>query len=939
MRIDHDRPRGTRALRVLLPLVLLGIGLPLLARLYIDLRWYRELGHTELFLTPLATRLVIGAATGVAAGAVLFLNLRLARSYSGGLPPLFLYDPDGSPRFNLSETSLRLALPACVALAIMTGLYYDRHWSTWLQFLHASDFGLRDPIFGRDVGFYVFGLPFYEALCGLALWLVGSSLALSAGLYALRGALIVTEHHTRVHRPARIHLSALVALLLATLALNSYLGMFEILQSKLGPMMTGASYADVNARLPALRIKIGVAAVAALLVLASSTREDFNLAILGAVLYIGAQVGVQAYPSFVHRFSVRPNQLEREAPYLKYNIEATRAAYGLNAVAERELSARGTLTAEDIAQNRDTVENIRLWDHQPLLETFAQIQEIRTYYDFAAVDNDRYRINGQLRQVMLSARELTTDSDSLPNPTWINKRLEFTHGYGLTLGPVNETTQEGLPVLFVQDIPPVSHVPDLRVTRPGIYFGELSSDYVFVRTRNREFDYPAGQGNAETDYDGKAGIRFDTPWLRLALALELGSIEILLSDDVDSDSRALLHRNIRTRLQRVAPFLKLDADPYLVVRDDGTLVWICDAYTTTRRYPYSEPDRRYGHNYIRNSVKAVIDAYDGTVTLYAADEQDPLLRTWRRIFPNSFTPLREMPADIRAHLRYPELIFDTQTEMFATYHMRSAELLYNSEDQWEVPAIVTSAGKEKMEPYYTVMKLPDENHAEFILMLPFTPKRKDNLAAWMVARSDGDRLGELIVYRFPKDRLVFGPQQVVTRINQDAEIARQISLWNQRGQAVFGTLLVIPIEESLIYVRPLYLRSEGGKIPELKRVIVAYEKQIAMKPSLREAVEAVFGARHEPAVAAGPTASTSAGSSTDTNTDDAMPARTEAEATAAAPTLAAEALRRFERAIAAQRAGDWAQYGAELQAVERALRDMAPGPEAPAEADAPLTPR
>jgi uncharacterized membrane protein (UPF0182 family) len=924
---EPERPSGRRALRVLVPLVLLVVGLPMLAGFYIDLRWYQELGHSDLFLQPFATRIAVSAVTGLATALVLFVNFRLARTLSRGLPPLYLYDPDGAPRFNLSEISARLAQPACVALAVLTGLFYDRHWSTWLQFLHGSRFEQRDPIFGRDVGFYVFQLPLYETACALFLWWTGASLVLAAGLYALRGAVLVGEHNTRVHPPARIHLSVLVALLLVALALRSYLDMFEVLQSRLGPMMTGASYADVHAKLPALRIKIGVAAVAALLVLASARREDFNLAILGAVLYVAAQAGVQVYPSLVHRFSVQPNQLEREAPYLKHNIDATRAAYGLSAVAERELTARGTLSAADIERNADTVENIRLWDHEPLRETFAQIQEIRTYYDFAAVDNDRYRVNGQLRQVMLSARELNTDADSLPNPTWINKRLEFTHGYGLTLGPVNETTPEGLPVLFVQDIPPVSSVPDIKVTRPGIYFGELSSDYVFVRTRNREFDYPSGRGNVETDYAGKGGIPFDSPWVRLSLTLELLSHEILLSDDIDADSRVLLHRNIKTRLQRIAPFLRLDQDPYLVVRDDGTLVWIYDAYTVTRRYPYSEPDRRHAFNYIRNSVKAVIDAYDGTVTLYVVDDQDPLLRTWRKIFPRSFVPLQKMPADIRAHLRYPELIFDVQTEMFATYHMRDAELLYNSEDLWEVPSIVTPAGKDKMEPYYTVMKLPGETRAEFILMLPFTPKRKDNLAAWMVARSDGGRLGELIVYRFPKDRLVYGPQQVVTRINQDAEIARQISLWNQRGsQALFGTLLVIPIEESLVYVRPLYLRSEGGKIPELKRVIVAYEKKIAMKPSLREAMDTVFG----PADGAPASADTTTGADAAASAHGDPPADTADAATVAADadrpqgSLAAQALHHFERAITAQRAGDWAGYGSELQSLERALRQMAP---------------
>lgn len=923
--LDPGAQLTRRLVRVVLPLAVLLFGLPLAAHLYIELRWYRSLGHSELYMTMLTTKLGLGLTVLVLVGLALLLNLRIASRFSQSLAPLYLYDREGIPQINLSEALLRLALPACIAVSILSGLYYDRYYATYLRFAHASPFGVSDPLFGRDIGFYVFRVPFYEVCSSFALWVLCASLLLSAAIYAVRGAVSVDAGETLVHPRARVHLSVLLALVLAVLALRAYLEVFDVLRSTLGPA-TGASYADVNAKLPALRIKIGVAAVGVLLLLVNATRRDFNLAILAALLYVGAQIGVQVYPDLVHRFSVRPNELERERPFLKYNLDATRAAYGLDAVQERELPGAGTLTQQQIAESGDTIDNVRLWDHKPLLETFGQIQEIRTYYDFSAVDNDRYRIDGQLRQVMLSAREL--NSDSILNATWINKRFEFTHGYGLTLGPVNETTPEGLPVLLVQDIPPVSHTPSIKVTRPGIYFGELSSDYVYVRTRNREFDHPAGENNVETDYEGMDGIRFDSTLMRLALAIELGSLELLLSDDIDGDSRVLLHRNIKQRLSRMVPFLAVDDDPYLVVRENGTLVWVFDAYTTSDRYPYSELTRDRGINYVRNSVKAVIDAYDGTVALYVADATDPILRTFRSAFPTSFKPLAEMPPDVRAHLRYPQRIFDVQTEMFATYHMHEPELLYNREDQWEIPAITTGNRPEKMEPYYTVMRLPGEKEAEFILMLPFTPKRKDNLAAWMVARSDGDKLGELVVYRFPKDRLVFGPQQVVNRISQDAEIARQISLWDQRGsQAVFGTLLVIPIESSLLYVRPLYLRSEGGKIPELKRVVVAYEKQIAMKASLREALDAIFGRPNPPATPAAALPAAPAPS--------AGPTSGAIEPSAAQPpaggSVEAQALEHFERALRAQREGDWTRYGAELQIVERHLRQLATRDAKPAE--------
>jgi uncharacterized membrane protein (UPF0182 family) len=910
MEDEHRGPRpDTRIWRVIAVLFVAFIGLPLAAELYIDGRWFASVGYGEVW----RTRLLAEAGTGVAAALftalVLLVNVRIAMRASTHVPSLFLHDADGLPRLDLGRVAAWLANPLCAVAAVLVGFAATDAWSTWLAFAHASAFGVRDPIFDHDVGFYVFRLPLYDAAATFGLWLIAGVLLATAVIYVLRGAIVAGQGYSRVAPAARTHLLALLALLFVLLALRAYLDMFDVLYSTLGPAL-GASYADVHARLPTQRIQVGVAAIGALLALASIRRADYNLVFGALALYAASVVAVAFYPGLVHSLSVKPNELERESPYLKYNIEATRAAYGFDAVIERDLSASYTLSAADIERNHDTIDNIRLWDHQPLLDTFAQIQEIRTYYDFTAVDNDRYVIGGKLRQTMLSAREL--NSDTLPNPTWINKRFTFTHGYGLTLGPVNETSPEGLPVLFVQDIPPRSNAPELRVTRPAIYFGELSSDHVFVRTRNREFDYPSGEGYVQNDYSGKDGIRFDSTLMRLLLAVRLGSFELLLSNDIDSNSRVLLHRNVRERVQRVAPYLAFDADPYMVVRADGTLVWICDGYTATDRYPNSQR-LRGGINYIRNSVKAVVDAYDGTIELYVADPRDPLLRTWRSAFGRSFAPLSAMPADIRAHLRYPERIFDIQTQLFSTYHMREPELLYNREDQWEIPTL--SGGSEaRMQPYYTVMKLPGESNAEFIEMLPFTPKRKDNLAAWMVARSDGAHLGQLIAYRFPKDRLVFGPQQIVNRINQDADISRQISLWDQRGsKAEFGTLLVIPIEESLIYVRPLYLRSEGGKIPELKRVIVVHEKQIAMKPTLREAIDAIFS------------------TAPPSTTPSVTPARAAAEpSTAKQPTAettpAADARDHFERAIDAQREGDWARYGEELQAVERLLREMAPRP-------------
>jgi uncharacterized membrane protein (UPF0182 family) len=544
-----------------------------------------------------------------------------------------------------------------------------------------------------------------------------------------------------------------------------------------------------------------------------------------------------------------------------------------------------------------------------LLRTFGQIQEIRTYYDFVSVDDDRYWIDGQYRQVLLSPREL--NPESLPTRTFINEHLTFTHGMGLTMSPVNQVTTQGLPVLLIQDLPPAT-TGSLKVSRPQIYYGELARNYVFTGTRQREFDYPSGEQNVYTAYAGSGGVPVGNILRRAVLALQFGSSKILLSGDITNESKILYHRNIVTRVRKALPFLSLDRDPYMVVADDGTLKWIQDAYTTTSRFPYSyrSPDNT---TYMRNSVKVVIDAYDGTLTAYIATPDDPIIQTWAKAFPGIFVPLDSMSQDLRAHIRYPDDLFRMQTALYTTYHMDEPEEFYNREDQWQVP-VVTRPDEAVPFMRHIIMRLPDEPTAEFIYMAPFTPRGKDNLAAWMVARNDGDNYGKLRVYQFPRQSLVFGPRQIENRINQDTEIARQVSLWDQRGSAVIrGDLLVIPIEEALLYVQPLYLQAEGGRIPELKRVLVAYENQVVMRETLELALQALFAGGGDapvsqvvPAIAEG----------------TPPPAATAGDANAALQPLVVEARRRYQAAIEAQREGDWTRYGEEIRRLGELLERM-----------------
>ena len=901
------RRRGRLALWLLVGLSVLFFLISPLIQLLAEWPWFSALGYERVFATRLIASLLLGIVAGGAAFALLYANLRFAQR--GIVPnPVVMQMNAQTPAVDVTRLVRRLALPAALVLALFIALAVSSGWMPVLQFLNQTPFGVTDPVFGRDVGYYVFTLPIVGGVLGLLMFLVVVALLASGALYALRGDVVIYRKNLTIEPSARLHLAVLLAVLFVLTALRVYFVRLPgTLFSTNGPLF-GASYANLHGTIIGLKLA-GLAALvgAALVVAGARSKRLGRNALLAVAIYFGVSLlGVVVYPAVVQRLIVAPNELNKETPQLRYHIDATRRAWGLDRVLVRDLSGEAALTERDIQANRTTIDNVRLWDRDPLLQTFGQLQEIRTYYDFVSVDDDRYMIDGRYRQVMLSPREL--NSASLPTRTFINERLTFTHGMGLTLGPVNEVTEEGLPVLFVKNLPPASTV-SVAVRRPEIYFGELTDTWVFANTGQAEFDYPSGDENIFASYKGNGGVRVGGFLRRLVLSAYFRSLKVLLSSDITSQSRAMYIRNIRQRARTALPFLIFDADPYMVIDAGGRLRWILDGYTATTRYPYAEPLQN-GVNYMRNSVKVVIDAYDGTVTAYLADPADPLVRTFAKIFAGIFQPLDSMPADLRAHLRYPEDLFHVQSELYGAYHMAEPDIFYHREDQWQKP--VLSMAPERPDPFlrHMVMRLPEERQAEFILMVPFTPRGKDNLASWMVARNDGEHYGELVVYRFPKQSLVFGPTQIVNRINQDTEIARQVALWDQGGsQVIRGNLLVIPLEESLIYVMPLYLRAQGGRIPELKRVVVAYQNRVVMEETLDAGLAQLFGGGAEAGAARAPARVAA--------TPGAAPATN-----ARAADLARRANESYRRALEAQRAGDWARYGEELRRLEDLLRQL-----------------
>ena len=918
----HTNPPSPGSIRRTLLVFALGIiGIVLLPagfRQLADWLWFQDLGFERVFLTRIGAQWAVGVAAGLLAFGVLYTSVRM--SLRGVALDQVIAIPQGAEALRaLSVASARLigavALPITAIIGLFVGVATTNAWQIVLGFIHRQPFGTVDPIFSRDISYYVFTLPVFEVVIGLLTFIALLATAAAALVYLMRGHVRRAARGFFIEPSAGIHLGVLIAALLVLGALRlHFVSIPSLLLSGHTPLF-GASYADLHVSLPIMRGLTVLALAAAAVVIAGSFRgRNFGLAAQAVAVYLGASLLGAVIPVAYQRLVVQANELSRESAQILHHIEATRRAWGIDSVDRRELQAEAQLTPADIAANRVTIDKVRLWDLEPLLQTFGQVQSIRTYYDFIAVDDDRYRIGGGLRQVMLSARELNTAA--LPTRTFINEHLTYTHGMGITLGPSNQVTPEGLPVLFLKDLPPVSSVPGLAVTRPQIYYGELSNTFVLAPTRQREFDYPAaGEGEAGTVYSayaGKTGVRVNSFVRRLMFALRFGSVNILLSRDLTDSTRILFERNVKDRAERVLPFLRFDRDPYLVVTDSGYLKWVLDAYTSTSRYPYSQPTAD-GTNYMRNSVKVVIDAYDGDVKAYLADPGDPIIRTFASIYPGLIQPLSAMPEDLRRHLRYPEDLFRTQTALFATFHMSDPETFYHREDQWQIPGTDQAAQRPAGRTpsafiRHMVMRLPGETAPEFILMRPFTPRQKDNLASWMVARNDGEHYGKLVVYRFPRQSLVFGPTQIVNRIDQDTDVSQQISLWDQSGSEVIrGELLVIPIEQSLIYVLPLYLRAAGGRIPELKRVIVAHEGQIAMAESLDAALTRLFGAVDRAGARA------VAGAQT-------VPASQPVSGTDSLVTLTRRAEEHFNRARAAQRADDWATYGAEMRALGELLR-------------------
>jgi uncharacterized membrane protein (UPF0182 family) len=895
---------------------------------YTDLLWFRDLGQDAVFWTRLVSSLLTGLAFGAVAFVVVLLNLAIARRMAPGVvltvvgpgagpvpPELQLQQALAQVRRWLDPYIGWIVLGISILFAWTAAGTISGQWELLRVGLSAVTFGRTDPQFGLDVSFFMFQLP---ALRVVSDWLFGvlvMAFVLTAGMHIYGGAIRLGEKLKGFDPHVKAHLSVLAGVIIASRAFDYWLQIYELNFSPRG-QVTGASFTDVNAQLPAFRILIVLALATAVALLLNIRFKGWRLPAIAIGVWVAASLLVgEAYPALIQQFRVTPNELQAESPYITRNIDETRKAFDLADVEPKQFPANTDLTPADIADATATISNVRLWDPNIVKDSYKQLQEIRFYYDFKDVDIDRYVIDGALQQVLVSVREMNVDQLSDQAKTWINQHLIYTHGYGLVVSPVNRASADGLPAFLVKDLPPAG-TTDLKVTRPGIYFGEESNAYAIVDTTQKEFDYPVGGQNAETSYAGKGGAPIGTPLERAAFALRFGAPEIILTSAIKPESRILFRRDIAERLGTLAPFLTLDSDPYAVVVD-GRIVWVQDCYTLSGYHPYSQ---RYGGvNYIRNSVKVTIDAYDGTTTLYAFDDKDPVLATYRRIYPGLFTDVSKMPAGIRAHLRYPEDLFKLQAEVYATYHMSDPQVFYNKEDQWSIPGEAKGA---PMAPFYVLMELPGESKLSFILMQPFTPRTKDNMIGWMAVRCDGADYGKRIVYNFPKQRLILGPEQIKARMNQEPDISKELTLLNQQGsRAIQGNLLVIPIKDAIVYIQPLYIQAESSPMPELKRVIVSYGDRVVMSPDLATALSRVFGTT----VGGGDTGSS--GASPGTGSSGAGSGGTTGGAgTGVSASDVALARDLYTRALAAQRSGDWATYGNLIAELGKVLERLAGRP-------------
>jgi uncharacterized membrane protein (UPF0182 family) len=909
----HLTPGRRAIVALIIAAIIVVVGLILMelfGEFLVDWLWFSAIGYVQVFWTTIGAKAGVFAAVFAATLVVLWLNgvlaWRLARPL--GLPPKggLAWSRTAALPDQLEIMRHRLPWPMVVAggagiLALLVAWGMSGSWAVFLRFLYQVPYGASEPLFSRDIGFYLFSLPAYLSIKNWMLATLTLSALLAGAIYYVHGD-IEYDATRRAASPAAIaHGSVLLAAFFAVKAWSYALDRYLLLYGDNG-VVVGASYTDIHVELPVLWLLILLSIVAAGICVANVRPRGFRLPIAAASLVFGASILMAGLiPGLFQRVFVKPTELEREKPYIARNIALTRQAYNLDQIATKPFPAEQDLSASTLAANKATIDNIRLWDGQPLMDTYAQLQEIRTYYRFHDLDIDRYWLDGTYQSVMLTARELK--SSLLPGnaQTFVNRHVLFTHGNGVVMSPVTRKSPEGLPLFYLRDIPPVA-AGGPAIREPRIYYGEETDTYVIVKGTTPEFDYPKGKDNIYAAYDGSGGVAIGSLLRKTLFAWHFGDLNLVLSSYIAAQSRIMFRRNIRERVNAIAPFLRLDRDPYLVI-SEGRLFFIQDAYTTSRYFPYAQPAPSAGLNYIRNSVKIVVDAYNGAVDFYLMDAAEPVAATWGRIFPGLFKPFAVMPKDLQAHIRYPEDLFLIQAQLYQAYHMESAEVFYNREDLWQFPRQPGGGGTALMAPYYIIMRLPGEPQAEFFVMIPMAPSRRDNMIAWLAARCDQPGYGKLIVYEFPKEKLVYGPFQIEARINQNTEISQQLSLWNQMGSRVIrGNLLVIPIENSILYVSPLYLRAEHGQLPELKRVIAAYGEHVVMKETLAEALAALFsepGA--QPPAPDGSRGPPFAGVAAD---------------------RARAALEHYNRAIERLRAGDWAGFGAELDTLRGLLEEM-----------------
>lgn len=824
-------------------LVAVGIIFLMLTGFLGNLFWFDSVGYSSVFLTILSTSVILGTIGTIFFFVISFFNIRFAARTGAG-------------EFNPDLLPLKVCAIISAIFSLIAGLNIAYSWELVLIFLNQSSFSITDPVFGMDIGFYLFSLPFYTALIRYSLVLLIFTTILSTVSYFVQktgtriepdGSFSIREpffwsRWREFFRPFLFQLNILLFLIFGSLALLLWLSRYDLLYASHGAVY-GVGYTEAMVTIPVLTILSIVAFIIGLCLLLNEKIRRPELILYGIGVFIAIAIIGLIVTALMQVFIVEPNEFNLEKPFIQNNVNSTLEAYGLDEILSKDFSVAYNLTGKEIAENGATISNIRLWDWRPLKKTYEQLQLFRTYYLFHDVDVDRYQLNGEYKEILLSAREMNVENLPQEAQTWVNQHLVYTHGYGAVMNPVDKITSNGLPEFYMKDIPPVS--PYISLSEPRIYYGEGVSDYIITNTNTDEFDYPAGNQNMYTVYSGTGGIHLSF-LNRIIYAVNFRSIELLMSGSVSPESRIHMKRNILDRVKTIAPFLSYDQDPYVVVADDH-LYWIIDAYTTSNRYPYADPVSSNtiegkSFNYIRNSVKVLIDAKDGNVSYYITEPSDPLLTTYSQIFPGLFKPIEDIPESLKQHLRYPHGLFNIQAEVYALYHMQDPRVFYNREDAWVIADEIYAQSRQQVEPYYIIMKLPGEKKEEFILMLPFTPRNKENLIGWMAARCDPEHYGELIVFKFSKQELTYGPMQIEAKIDQDTKISQDITLWSQAGSSVIrGNTLIIPIEHSLLYVEPLYLEAtEKGTLPQLQRVIVSYNDRLTMEPTLSEAISDIF---------------------------------------------------------------------------------------------------